>query len=54
VEYLDRHGRPQRMEAEGWPARILQHEIDHLLGKLYIDRMDSRTFTTLANLNRKG
>jgi peptide deformylase len=52
VEYLDAHGRPQRLEAEGWPARILQHEIDHLLGTLYIDRMDPRTFTTIANLNR--
>jgi peptide deformylase len=40
------------LEAEGWPARILQHEIDHLLGTLYIDRMDPRTFTTIANLNR--
>ena len=52
VEYLDAQGRPQRLEAEGWPARILQHEIDHLLGHLYIDRMNPRTFTTIANLNR--
>ena len=29
---------------EGWPARILQHEIDHLNGGLYVDRMLSRTF----------
>ena len=34
------------LEWEGWPARILQHELDHLAGNLYIDRMDSRTFTT--------
>ncbi|XP_059052919.1 peptide deformylase, mitochondrial-like isoform X1 [Achroia grisella] len=28
-----------------WPARIAQHEIDHLDGKLYIDRMDRKTFS---------
>jgi peptide deformylase len=27
----------------GWPARILQHEVDHLNGTLYVDRMMSRT-----------
>lgn len=31
-------------KASGWPARILQHEMDHLDGVLYIDRMDSKTF----------
>lgn len=31
-------------QASGWPARILQHEMDHLNGVLYIDRMDSKTF----------
>lgn len=34
----DRHGRPIRMKAKGWLARIFQHEIDHLNGVLYIDR----------------
>ncbi|MFO0616052.1 MAG: peptide deformylase [Polyangiaceae bacterium] len=29
---------------EGWPARILQHECDHLDGTLYVDRMLTRTF----------
>ncbi len=52
VEYLDQHGQPQRVEAQGWYARILQHEIDHLHGRLYIDRMEPRSFTTLENLNR--
>ena len=32
------------IEAEGWYARILQHEIDHLHGMLYIDRMEARSF----------
>jgi len=47
VEFLDEHGRPQIVEATGWYARILQHEIDHLQGTLYIDRMNSRTFATV-------
>jgi peptide deformylase len=37
VNYLDEDGQPQQVEAQGWYARILQHEIDHLNGKLYID-----------------
>ncbi len=45
VECLDEHGEPRVIEARGWYARILQHEIDHLDGTLYIDRMDTRTFT---------
>lgn len=52
VECLDENGQPKVIEASGWYARILQHEIDHLLGSLYIDRMRSRTFTTLDNWNR--
>lgn len=28
----------------GWPARIAQHEVDHLNGKLYVDIMDRKTF----------
>jgi peptide deformylase len=34
---LDRHGKPQRIKADGWLARVFQHEIDHLDGRLYID-----------------
>jgi peptide deformylase len=33
--YLDEHGEPQFVEAAGWYARILQHEIDPLRGALY-------------------
>lgn len=50
VDYLDEHGTRRSLEATGWHARIIQHEVDHLLGTLYIDRMQSRTFTTLGNL----
>lgn len=52
VECLDEQGRAQVIEASGWYARILQHEIDHLHGTLYIDRMRSRTFMSLDNFNR--
>lgn len=37
------------INATGWYARILQHEIDHLNGILYIDRMYSTTFSTVEN-----
>ena len=52
VQYLDERGAARVVEASGWYARILQHEIDHLHGALYIDRMQSRTFTSLDNWNR--
>jgi peptide deformylase len=52
VECLDEHGQSKTIDASGWHARILQHEIDHLQGNLYIDRMRSRTFTSLDNFTR--
>ncbi|NOZ69162.1 MAG: peptide deformylase, partial [Deferribacteres bacterium] len=39
VKFLDRHGRPAEIEGEGLLARALQHEIDHLNGLLFIDRI---------------
>ena len=39
VRYLDYDGKEQEMEAEDYPAVVLQHEIDHLDGILYIDRI---------------
>jgi peptide deformylase len=52
VECLDGQGKPRVIKAAGWYARILQHEIDHLLGNIYIDRMRSRTFMSIDNFNR--
>ncbi|HTC32122.1 MAG TPA: peptide deformylase [Bryobacteraceae bacterium] len=52
VEYLDERAQPRRIEAQGWYARILQHEIDHLYGRIYIDRMESRSFMSIDNLTR--
>jgi len=39
VKGLDRNGKPVEIEAEGLLARALQHEIDHLNGILFVDRM---------------
>jgi len=39
VEALDARGQPVRIEAQGMLARCLQHEIDHLDGVLFIDRL---------------
>lgn len=47
VQGLDEHGAPQVWRVRGWPARILQHEVDHLNGTLYIDRMKTRSFATI-------
>lgn len=44
VRGLDEHGVSQTWRVRGWPARILQHEVDHLNGVLYVDRMNTRTF----------
>jgi peptide deformylase len=52
VDFWDENCNPKRIEATGWYARILQHEIDHLCGRLYIDRMEPRSFMSLDNLNR--
>jgi peptide deformylase len=38
IKGMNRQGDPIRIKAKGWLARILQHEIDHLDGVLYIDR----------------
>ncbi|NPV86800.1 MAG: peptide deformylase [Anaerolineae bacterium] len=38
VKGLNRRGKPLRVKAEGWLARIFQHEIDHLEGILFTDR----------------
>ena len=52
VEALDHRGEPVVIDAGGWYARILQHEIDHLHGTLYVDRMRPRTLSTARNMTR--
>jgi len=52
VEALDEKGAPVTVSARGWYARILQHEVDHLEGTLYLDRMETRSLTTAENHRR--
>ena len=40
------------IEASGWYARILQHEIDHLGGTMYVDHMHPRTLMTVENFTQ--
>jgi peptide deformylase len=48
VTGTDPRGAPIALRVRGWPARILQHEVDHLDGTLYVDRMMTRTLATNA------
>src|ERR1044071_7661830 len=52
VDCLNERGEEVTIKAHGWYARILQHEIDHLNGTLYIDRMKTRTYSTGENMQR--
>ncbi len=61
VEYLDRKGNRQTLKAEGLLSTCLQHEIDHLDGKLFIDHISKlkremvvKRFTKIAKQADKG
>lgn len=49
VTCLNERAEPVTIEARGWYARILQHEIDHLHGTLCIDHVRPRSFMTIEN-----
>ena len=50
VRALDRSGKKVEFEASGYHARVLQHEIDHLDGLVYLDRMrDMKSLTYTVN-----
>ena len=49
VKAVDRRGRPIRVSGKGFLARALQHELDHLDGRVYLDHLDS-----LDELQRVG
>jgi peptide deformylase len=49
VAAYDRNGRPLRFTAADFHARVIQHECDHLLGKVFLDRM--RSFESLSFLD---
>ena len=45
VDFLDESAKPRSIEAEDFLATVFQHELDHLVGKLYVDRI--KDITTL-------
>ena len=48
--WQDEQGNRHREHLHGWPARIFQHETDHLSGELYVDRAEIRSLSTTENL----
>lgn len=48
----DERGRAIDEVLTGWPARIVQHETDHLRGELYLDHAETRSLATNDNLAR--
>jgi peptide deformylase len=53
VRYLDRHGEPHEELRRGLTAGTFQHELDHLDGVLFLDRVsDPRTFSTWEQFDR--
>lgn len=53
VDALDASGQPVSVEASGWYARILQHEVDHLRGVVCCDRMRPRTLMSVEAFGRR-
>lgn len=53
VTGTDLDGEAVRIEVDGWRARILQHEFDHLDGVLYIDRLDDGDWKTTQKIAKK-
>ena len=53
VSYRDAFGRPKRLKADGLMARCIQHEMDHLNGVLFVDRVTDGDKLT-AGLNEQG
>jgi len=53
VSGLDRYGDPLETEAEGFFARVIQHEVDHLEGNVFLDRLPNlKTLTHLREYHK--
>jgi peptide deformylase len=53
VQALDRHGKSLDFEATGLYSVCIQHEMDHLIGKVFLDRMtDMSTLTQLPEFSK--
>jgi peptide deformylase len=53
VSFKDEQGRPQKLKADGMLARVIQHEIDHLSGVMFVDRVDN-TLSRNQELTKHG
>ena len=53
VTGIDLEGEPVRIEVDGWRARIMQHEFDHLDGVLYVDRISDDDWKIVQKIARK-
>jgi peptide deformylase len=53
VTGIDLDGRPVEIAVDGWRARIMQHEFDHLDGILYIDRLSDGDWKTVQKIAKK-
>ncbi len=53
VEALDRNGKPFTLEAEGLLAVCIQHEMDHLLGKVFVDYLSQLKQIRIKNKMKK-
>ncbi|RSX55582.1 peptide deformylase [Bifidobacterium dolichotidis] len=51
AHWTDEEGHRHDEQLHGWPARIFQHETDHLSGELYIDKSEIRSLTSDENLD---
>lgn len=53
VRYLNQHGKEQILQAKDWLARCILHEIDHLNGKLFIDKLSKLKYHMALNKAKK-
>lgn len=52
IKAQDENGNPIRLSLEGFPARVLQHEIDHMNGIIFLDHIDDSS--QLFNIDKNG
>jgi peptide deformylase len=53
VSFKDEYGKPRKIKASGLLARVIQHEMDHLNGVLFVDRVDNN-FALTEQLQKQG
>jgi peptide deformylase len=54
IRYMDEDGKTQERDFEGWDARVIQHEYDHLEGVLFLDRLDPMKDLFVYTRDEKG